>query len=130
MSFKQLTAFVSGLCFVVLAALQYQGPDAAIWIAIFLAAAVFSFTTALERINRVILWVAFAAYAVAAYYFWPGETALSQGVTIVNGTLRFWALVFASLVMLLLALTSRRNASLHPPHVPGHVTTKIKKWAN
>ncbi|MBX0332469.1 hypothetical protein K3G39_04385 [Pontibacter sp. HSC-14F20] len=130
MSFKQLTAFLLGLCFVVLAALQYQGPDAAIWIAIFLAAAIFSFTTALERINRVILWMAFVAYAAAAYYFWPGEAALSQGIAIVNGTLRFWALVFASFAMLLLVIISKRSTSLHPPHAPGHVTAKLKKWAN
>ena len=130
MSFKQLTAFVFGVCFVVLAALQYQGPDAAIWIALFLASAIISFATALERINRFTLWMAFVAFAATACYFYPGETALWQGITLANGTLRLWGLVFASFAMLLLAISGKRNASLHPPHVPGHVTAKIKKWAN
>jgi hypothetical protein len=115
MAFKQIVAIALGVCFVVVAALQYSRPDAVWWMMAFLVGAIFSFLAALERIGKVWLLVIATAYTAGVYYFWQtmaaGEVAL---------------LIFGASSMLLLALLFKKKASLHPPHVPGH----IKRWAN
>lgn len=131
MRFKQLLAITLGVCFVVLAALQYSRPLAVLWVSAYLAAAMFSFMAGLEKISRALLLAAFVAYGAGAIYFWPGHwpgaklLADGQALQLTNGTI-FLTLSIASLSMLLFAVLSRRKTDLHPPHIPGHV----KRWAN
>ncbi|WP_299707707.1 transmembrane 220 family protein [uncultured Pontibacter sp.] len=115
MAFKQVIAIALGVCLVVAAALQYSRPDAVLWIMVYLAGAIFSFMTALERMGRVWLLIAATAYTAGVYYFWQNAAASEVAL-----------LIFGAFSMLLLALLFKKKTSLHPPHEPGH----IKRWAN
>lgn len=120
MSLKQLFAFLLGISFVVLAALQYQHPSAVLWITVYLAASIFSFMAALGRISRLILALAFVAYASGTIYLLPPPTS---GNLLINMYPSI-GLAFAAVSMVLLTLMTRKKEGLHPPHIPGHV----KRW--
>ena len=127
---KQILSTFLGLVFVVFAAMQYNDPDAVIWIAIYLLAAIFSFLVSLNRINQAVLLVAFAAYAVGTVFFWPAKW---EGIAIGGGDIKnieeareFLGLIFTSLSMLTFALLSRNKARLHPRNP----IYRKGKWAN
>jgi hypothetical protein len=138
MRFKQISAIFLGVCFVGLAALQYNRPDAVFWIAVYLAAAIFSFMAALEKISRLPLLAAFVVYTSGAIYFWtgPGNRLSFMQNDSINATADTYialSLAAVGLSMLLFAIFYHKKASLHPPHVPGkleHIPRSTKKWAN
>lgn len=130
MAFKQILSTLMGIVFIVFAAMQYNDPDAAIWIAIYLVAAIFSFLVSFNRINQAILLVAFVAYAVGAVFFWPAKW---EGIAIGEGDIKnieeareFLGLILTSSTMLTFALLSRSKARLHP-RKPIY---RQGKWAN
>lgn len=130
MAFKQILSTLMGIVFIVFAAMQYNDPDAAIWIAIYLVAAIFSFLVSFNRINQAILLVAFVAYAVGAVFFWPAKW---EGIAIGGGDIKnieeareFLGLILTSSTMLTFALLSRSKARLHP-RKPIY---RQGKWAN
>lgn len=118
MTFKQILPTLLGICFIVFAAMQYNDPDAVVWIAVYLLAAVFSFLVAFNRINQALLVSAFVAYAVGAIYFWPEKW---EGIAIGGGDIKnieeareSLGLALVSLAMLLFAFFVRSKARLHP----------------
>jgi len=130
MTFKKILASVLGVCFIAFAAMQYNDPDAAPWIATYLMAAIFSFLVVFNRISRTLLLLAGAGFAVGAVVFWPEKW---EGLAIGGGDIRnieeareSLGLAMCSLSMLTFALMSRPKTSLHPPHDASHT----KKWAN
>ncbi|EJF10226.1 MULTISPECIES: transmembrane 220 family protein [Pontibacter] len=130
MAFKQILSILLGIVFIVFAALQYNDPDAAIWIAIYLLAAIFSFLVSLNRISQAVLLSAFAAYAVGAVFFWPEKW---EGLAIGGGDIKnieeareFLGLALTSASMLTFALLNRSKARLHP-RKPVY---RQRKWAN
>ncbi|MDO6388899.1 transmembrane 220 family protein [Pontibacter sp. BT731] len=130
MAFKQILSTLMGIVFIVFAAMQYNDPDAAIWIATYLVAAIFSFLVSFNRINQAILLVAFVAYAVGAVFFWPAKW---EGIAIGGGDIKnieeareFLGLVLTSITMLTFALFSRSRARLHPKKP----IYQQGKWAN
>jgi hypothetical protein len=130
MTFKRILASVLGICFIAFAAMQYNDPDAAPWIATYLAAAIFSFLVVFNRISRTLLLLAFVAFAVGAVVFWPEKW---EGLAIGGGDIRnieeareSLGLAICSLAMLVFAFLSSSRTRLHPPHNAPH----SKKWAN
>ncbi|MCP2044795.1 transmembrane 220 family protein [Pontibacter sp. HSC-36F09] len=130
MAIKQILSTFMGIVFIVFAAMQYNDLDAVVWIAIYLVAAIFSFLVAFNRINQTILFIAFAAYAVGAVFFWPAKW---EGITICGGDIKnieeareFLGLAINSITMLTFALLSRSRARLHP-RKPIY---RQGKWAN
>lgn len=130
MALKQILPITLGICFIVFAALQYNDPDAALWIAIYLLAASFSFLVAFNRINQAMLLIVFAAYAVGAIYLWPEKW---EGIAIGGGDIKnieeareSLGLALSSLAMLIYTLLNRSKARLHPRNT----ITRQRKWAN
>jgi hypothetical protein len=66
-----------GVIMVAFAAVQYNDPDAPLWIVMYLVPAAWAFMAALRlpstasRDGAVLLWISLAAYLFAVVYFWP-----------------------------------------------------------
>jgi hypothetical protein len=130
MAFRQILSFPLGIVFIVFAALQYNDPDAVIWIAVYLVAAIFSFLVSFNRINQTVLLIAFAAYALGAVFFFPHKW---EGLSIGGGDIKnieeareCLGLAFTSITMLAFAFLNKSKARLHP-RKPVHGQ---RKWAN
>ncbi len=130
MAFRQILSIPLGIVFIVFAALQYNDPDAVIWIAVYLLAAIFSFLVSFNKINQAVLLSAFAAYAVGAVFFFPAKW---EGIAIGGGDIKnieeareFLGLSITSIAMLTFALLTKSKARLHP-RKPIH---SQRKWAN
>ncbi|MFD2245472.1 transmembrane 220 family protein [Pontibacter ruber] len=63
---KRVIGFILGLCFIVFAALQYNDPDAAVWVAVYLIAAAFCFLAAYGKASRPLLIIACVVAAAGA----------------------------------------------------------------
>jgi hypothetical protein len=72
---------VLGVLMVLFAAVQYNDPDAPLWIVMYLVPAAWAFMAALRlpstssRDGMVLLWISLAVYLFAVVYFWPQAPA-------------------------------------------------------
>lgn len=73
MIFKRVLAMALGLCFIGFAIVQYNDPDAVVWILIYMVAAVLSFAAAFNKVNGAILAIACILYAAGVVYCWPEQ---------------------------------------------------------
>ncbi|MFD3001565.1 transmembrane 220 family protein [Pontibacter toksunensis] len=69
---KVLGAFF-GFIFIAFAVVQYNDPDPALWIAIYVVAAALSVAAGFGKVSNVLLGVAFVVYAAGVIYWWPEQ---------------------------------------------------------
>jgi hypothetical protein len=68
---------VLGVLMVLFAAVQYNDPDAPLWVVMYLVPAAWAFMAAFRlpstssRDGTVLLWISLAVYLFAVVYFWP-----------------------------------------------------------
>ena len=68
---RKVIGIIIGLVFVSFAALQYNDPDATIWIVIYLVAAAITLLATFGKLPVIILAVATVACIIGALYMWP-----------------------------------------------------------
>lgn len=79
---KQFDGLIWAALFIIFGALQYNDPDAITWILIYAAAAVIGILTYYQKLSKVILWLMFGVFLIAAGLLWPDEY---QGLTLDMG---------------------------------------------
>lgn len=78
----RIFALVMALVFVVFAAVQYNDPDPAVWIPIYLYLTVLSVLFYRGQVPVWLIWVSALAYLAGALYMWPEHW---EGVALQNG---------------------------------------------
>jgi hypothetical protein len=68
---RKITGITLGLVFISFAAMQYNDPDATIWIIIYLVAAAITILAAFGRVPVLLLAIATVACLLGAFYMWP-----------------------------------------------------------
>ncbi|WP_181304183.1 transmembrane 220 family protein [Rufibacter sp. XAAS-G3-1] len=71
MRLRRVLLLVFMLMFVLFAVVQLNDPDQAIWVVVYLAAAVLCFLAYQRKLYRWVYALAFLGYAVGAFLLWP-----------------------------------------------------------
>ncbi|WP_210466105.1 transmembrane 220 family protein [Rufibacter roseolus] len=71
MKFRVLLLLVFMLMFVLFAFVQLNDPDPAVWVPVYLSAAVLCFLAYKRKLFRWVYALAFLGYAIAAFLLWP-----------------------------------------------------------
>ena len=69
----RIFAIIVGLCFVLSAAVQYNDPDSALWIILYLIPAILSFAYLKKRLRTMVYLMIAVVYFIMAIYQWPPE---------------------------------------------------------
>ena len=98
---RKIIGIILGLLFISFAALQYNDPDTAVWVAIYLIAATLSVMAAYGKVPVIVLAVACAACVIGAFYMWPEKY---EGLEVGGGDIKNIEEAREALGFLLIAL--------------------------
>lgn len=82
MKATRIIASILGICFLAFAAVQYNDPDAGLWILIYFIAASLCFMVVKGKASTILLLAAALLYGIGAVYLWPD---LYEGISIGGG---------------------------------------------
>lgn len=116
---RKTIGIILGLLFISFAALQYNDPDTAVWVAIYLVAATLSVLAAYRKVPLLILGVACAAFLIGAVYMWPEKY---EGLEVGGGDIKnieeareALGLLLIAIVMFIYAVLPRRQITHTTP---------------
>lgn len=112
-SFFKALAIIYALLCIVSAYLQFNDPDPALWIAIYLFAAIVSVLFVMNKLPYWVYLILFVSSIVGAYLFWPNTY---EGVTIGEGNINniehareSLGLIIMAIMMLFFTIRSKKE---------------------